>query len=52
LKVDNLSIANPEKLFISLSSMTLLETFAELNTVARGRNSVGRVDSMPGFHGP
>ena len=30
----------------------LLETFAELNVVARGRNSLGKVDSIPGFQGP
>src|SRR5207302_10589319 len=43
---------SPQRSLISLSSAMLLETFAELNVVARGRNSPGKVDWIPGFHGP
>src|SRR5215467_11070958 len=30
----------------------MLELFSGANTVARGRNSRGRLDSIPGFQGP
>src|SRR5215471_4137614 len=33
-------------------SRRLLELFSETNTVARGRNSRGKLDSIPGFQGP
>jgi hypothetical protein len=52
LKAVSLSSGNPQKSASSCTSSMLLETFAVQNTVDRGRNSLGRLDSIPGFHGP